>query len=144
VHVTPACAGSEKGSDHFGSYVHSIFLHFCKRLFSGLERVSKLKDLEAAPSVQIINVFLDFGLCTGPFYRCCTHLINQLGKFSRTTLKKDVFFLLVKVRTRKLEQVLCGHVLEDVKRLEQEKSDWFKITLMYFRKNCQVCRQITI
>jgi hypothetical protein len=27
------------------------------------------------------------------------------------------------VRTRKLEQVLCGHVLEGVKRLEQEKSN---------------------
>jgi hypothetical protein len=92
VHVTPACAESEEGSDHFGSYVRSISLHFCKRLFPGLERVSKLKDPEAAPFVQIINVFLDFGLCTGPFYRCCTHLINQLGKFSRTALKKRLFF----------------------------------------------------
>jgi hypothetical protein len=33
VHVAPACAGSGEGSDHFGSYVRSLYLHFCKRLF---------------------------------------------------------------------------------------------------------------
>jgi hypothetical protein len=33
VHIAPTCAGS----DHFGSYVYSIFLHFYKRLFQGLE-----------------------------------------------------------------------------------------------------------
>jgi hypothetical protein len=33
VHVAPACIGS----DHFGSYVRSISLHFYKRLFPGLE-----------------------------------------------------------------------------------------------------------
>jgi hypothetical protein len=37
VHVAPACAGSGEGSNHFGSYVRSLFLHFCKRLFPGLE-----------------------------------------------------------------------------------------------------------
>jgi hypothetical protein len=26
VHVAPSCAGSGEGSDHFGSYVHTIFL----------------------------------------------------------------------------------------------------------------------
>jgi hypothetical protein len=36
VHVAPTCAGSGEGSDHFGSYVRSIFLYFCKR-FPGLE-----------------------------------------------------------------------------------------------------------
>jgi hypothetical protein len=37
VYVAPACAGSEERSDHFGSYVRSISLRFCKRLFPGLE-----------------------------------------------------------------------------------------------------------
>jgi hypothetical protein len=37
VHVAPAYAGSGEGSDHFGSYVCSLSLHFYKRLFSGLE-----------------------------------------------------------------------------------------------------------
>jgi hypothetical protein len=37
MHVAPACVGSEEGSNHFGSYVRNIFLHFCKRLFPGLE-----------------------------------------------------------------------------------------------------------
>jgi hypothetical protein len=37
MHVAPACVESGEGSDHFGSYVCSIFLHLCKRLFPGLE-----------------------------------------------------------------------------------------------------------
>jgi hypothetical protein len=37
VHVAPTCARSEEGYDHFGSYVRSLSLHFCKRLFPGLE-----------------------------------------------------------------------------------------------------------
>jgi hypothetical protein len=37
VHIAPTCAGSEEGTDHFGSYVYSLFLQFCKRLFPGLE-----------------------------------------------------------------------------------------------------------
>jgi hypothetical protein len=37
VHVVPVCAKSGEGSDHFGSYVRSFSLHFCKRLFLGLE-----------------------------------------------------------------------------------------------------------
>jgi hypothetical protein len=37
VHVVPACTGSGEGSNHFGSYVHSISLHFYNRLFPGLE-----------------------------------------------------------------------------------------------------------
>ena len=40
VHVAPACAGSREGSDHFGSIVRSLSLHFCKRLFPGLEPVT--------------------------------------------------------------------------------------------------------
>jgi hypothetical protein len=37
VHVAPACVGSGEGSDHFGSYARSLSLHFYKRLFPGLE-----------------------------------------------------------------------------------------------------------
>jgi hypothetical protein len=38
VHVAPACAESQEDSDHHdGSYVRIIFMHFCKRLFPGLE-----------------------------------------------------------------------------------------------------------
>jgi hypothetical protein len=37
VHVALAYAGSREGSDHFGSYARSLSLHFCKRLFPGLE-----------------------------------------------------------------------------------------------------------
>jgi hypothetical protein len=37
VHVAPACAGPGEGSNHFGSYVRNLSLHFCKRLFPGLE-----------------------------------------------------------------------------------------------------------
>jgi hypothetical protein len=37
VHVAPTCAESGEGSDHFGSYVLNLSLHFCKRLFLGLE-----------------------------------------------------------------------------------------------------------
>ena len=37
VHVAPAYAGSREGTDHFGSFVRSLSLHFCKRLFLGLE-----------------------------------------------------------------------------------------------------------
>jgi hypothetical protein len=33
VHIAPACAGF----GHFGSYVRSLSLHFCKSLFSGFE-----------------------------------------------------------------------------------------------------------
>jgi hypothetical protein len=33
VDVPPACARSGEGSDHFWSYVRSLSLHFCERLF---------------------------------------------------------------------------------------------------------------
>jgi hypothetical protein len=33
MHVAPAC----RGSDHFGSYVHSLSLHFCKKLLPRLK-----------------------------------------------------------------------------------------------------------
>jgi hypothetical protein len=37
VHIALACAGFGEGSDHFRSYVRSISLHLCKRLFPGFE-----------------------------------------------------------------------------------------------------------
>jgi hypothetical protein len=39
VHIAPACAGSEEGSDHFRSYVRSLSLYFCKRLLPGLDHM---------------------------------------------------------------------------------------------------------
>jgi hypothetical protein len=35
--LAPTCTGFGEGSDHFGSYVHSLSLHLCKMLFPGLE-----------------------------------------------------------------------------------------------------------
>jgi hypothetical protein len=40
MHVAPSCVGSREGSDHFGSYLHNLPLHFCKRLFSTLEPIT--------------------------------------------------------------------------------------------------------
>ena len=45
VHVAPACAGSGEGSDHFGSIVRSLSLHFCKRLFLPHEQIAWIKHL---------------------------------------------------------------------------------------------------
>jgi hypothetical protein len=36
-HAAPSCAGSGAGPGHFGFYVRTLSLHFCKILFSGLE-----------------------------------------------------------------------------------------------------------
>jgi hypothetical protein len=36
VHIAPVCTGPRGGSGHFGSYVRSLSLHFCRRLFPGL------------------------------------------------------------------------------------------------------------
>ncbi len=51
---SPACAGSGEGSDHFGSYIRSLSLHFCKRLFPGLEPMtswSQGNSFTAAPGL---------------------------------------------------------------------------------------------
>jgi hypothetical protein len=45
VHIAPACAVSGKGSNHFGSYVRSLSLHPCKRLFLGLESMVTRQQL---------------------------------------------------------------------------------------------------
>jgi hypothetical protein len=44
VHVASACAGSGEWSDHYGSIVRSLSLHFCKRLFPGLEPVTSWSE----------------------------------------------------------------------------------------------------
>jgi hypothetical protein len=76
VHIAPACAGS----DHFGSYVHSLSLHFYKRLFPGLEPMttwSQGNNFTAATWLPFITVLvhilnegnvlcLDFMLLQGP------------------------------------------------------------------------------
>jgi hypothetical protein len=36
VHIGPAYVESEKGSNHFGSYLHNLFLYFYERLFPRL------------------------------------------------------------------------------------------------------------
>jgi hypothetical protein len=56
VHVAPACVGSGKGFDHFGSYVCSVSLHFCKRLFPGLEPMtswSQGNSITATPGLPL-------------------------------------------------------------------------------------------
>jgi hypothetical protein len=55
VHVALTCARSGEGSDHFGYYVCNISLHFCKRLFSGLEPMTSWtqgNSFTAAPGLQ--------------------------------------------------------------------------------------------
>jgi hypothetical protein len=55
VHIAPACAGS----DHFGSYVRSLSLHFFKRLFSGLEPMtswSQCNSFTAAPGLPFTRM----------------------------------------------------------------------------------------
>jgi hypothetical protein len=59
VHVARACAGSGEGSDHFGSYVRSLSLHFCKRMFLGLEPMTTLSqgnNFTAAPGLPFVAV----------------------------------------------------------------------------------------
>jgi hypothetical protein len=54
VHVAPVCAGSREESDHFGSYVCSLSLHFSKRLFPGHEPMttwSQGNSFTAAPGL---------------------------------------------------------------------------------------------
>src|SRR4051812_37863866 len=56
MHVAPACAGFREGSDHFGTIVRSLSLHFCKRLFPGLEPVtswSQRNNFTAAPRLPL-------------------------------------------------------------------------------------------
>jgi hypothetical protein len=48
-------------SNHFGSYVRSISLHFCKRLFPGLEPMtswSQGNNFIAAPGFLFINKYV--------------------------------------------------------------------------------------
>jgi hypothetical protein len=61
MHVVPACVGSGEGSDHFRSYVRSLYLHFCKRLFLGLELMaswSQVNNVIAAPGLPFCPIYL--------------------------------------------------------------------------------------
>jgi hypothetical protein len=60
VHVAPAYAGSEKGSDHFRSYVSSLSLRFHKRLLPGLEPMTSWSQgncFTAAPCLPFISQY---------------------------------------------------------------------------------------
>jgi hypothetical protein len=75
VHVAPSCVGSGEESDDFGSYVHSLSLHLCKRLFLGLEphghKATTLPLCQASPSMML------FWLLVGEFfYNYDRHLAN--------------------------------------------------------------------
>ena len=66
VHVAPACAGSGEGPDHFGSIVRRLSLHFCKRLFPGLEPVtimtswSQGSSFTTAPRLPFVETRVSF------------------------------------------------------------------------------------
>jgi hypothetical protein len=54
------------GSDHFGSYVCSLSLHLCKRLFLGLELMITRKQLyrHARAPIQENDLYLHDGKLT--------------------------------------------------------------------------------
>jgi hypothetical protein len=56
MHVAPTCVGSGEGFSHFGSYVHSISLHFCKRLFSGLEPMTPCTRAPLQKGIKLISL----------------------------------------------------------------------------------------
>jgi hypothetical protein len=55
--------GSGEGSYHFGSYVRSLSMHFCKRLFPGLELMTSwswkteeyCNNFKAPPDVEALS-----------------------------------------------------------------------------------------
>jgi hypothetical protein len=58
VQVALVWAGSGEGSDHFGSYVQSLSLHFCKMVFPGLETMtswSQGNNFTATPGPKKIS-----------------------------------------------------------------------------------------
>jgi hypothetical protein len=59
MHVAPTCIGSGEGCNHFGSYVLSLSLHFCKRQFSRLEHMtswSQDNNFVAAPGSPSLSL----------------------------------------------------------------------------------------
>jgi hypothetical protein len=78
--TAPTCAGSEEGSNHFGSYIHNISLYFCKRLFLGLEpMISWLQgnSFTIAPGLP----FKQFAqLKTTKWKELAFHYVNKLKK----------------------------------------------------------------
>jgi hypothetical protein len=54
--------GSEEGSDHFGFFVCSLSLHFCKRLFPGLQPTTSLSqgnNITTAPGLPFSFFYQD-------------------------------------------------------------------------------------
>jgi hypothetical protein len=69
MHIAPAYAGFGEGSNYFGSYVHSLSLHFCKRLLE-LEPMtswSQGNSFTTAPglpfSLMVIRIWMEFLAC---------------------------------------------------------------------------------
>jgi hypothetical protein len=58
VHEAPTCAGSEKGYDHFRSYIRSLLLHFCKRLFLRLEHIITRQQLYRCTSAPLHRLYI--------------------------------------------------------------------------------------
>jgi hypothetical protein len=99
VHIAPACAGSNR----FGSYVCSISLHFCKRLFPRLEPMTSWSQANtAAPGLpfnyenvtwpdkikRIVKYYKDFAKyckmlqCTCATNSCMLRLVSSRLPFS--------------------------------------------------------------
>ena len=93
MHVAPACAGSREGSDHFGSIVRSLSLHFCKSLFPGLEPVtswsqgSSFYHCAKAPLLYYIHAYRNE-------IRSCQNELNiNCESLSRTLIDTESFSL---------------------------------------------------
>jgi hypothetical protein len=56
VHIAPAYAGSGKGYNHFGSYVPCLYMHFYKRLFSGLDLMVTRQQLTAVQGLPFTEL----------------------------------------------------------------------------------------
>jgi hypothetical protein len=84
VHGAPTCAGSEKGSDHFRSYIRSLLLHFCKRLFSRLEHIiirQQLYRCTSAPPSSAVHSHTKYAEMYRhyvPTKSCCLHAPTTL------------------------------------------------------------------
>jgi hypothetical protein len=98
VHVAPACAGSGEGSDHFGSYVRSLYLHFCKRLFPGLDPTTSWS--QGQPKTAPHKCFTLQG------FRYTNKKICQIIKFPEVSMGLHVCPEVLR-RTRNFKMITC-------------------------------------
>jgi hypothetical protein len=110
VHIAPTCARSEEGSDHFRSYVCSLSLHFCKRLFLGLEPMmswSQGNSFTAAPGL--------------PFY---SHIYSQTVT-KKTSIGRVATFAIHNIRLEVLQSSFrsCSHSSKYTRRALLEKKE---------------------